>query len=81
MYFVAVLLNLESFLISPSFEQLDQCRKEDLLEIDQHFSLTGARQLLKADLKAVIVDELVERGNLVLPAPSDALTKTRKTEV
>ena len=35
---------------------------------------------LESDLKAVIVDELMERGNLVLPAPSDALTETAKTQ-
>lgn len=72
--------DLKSFLIRPSVKQLDQCRKEDLVEIAQHFSLTGVRQLLKADLKAVIVDELVERGNLVLPAMSDAVPEDWETQ-
>lgn len=64
------LFNLESFLTYPSHEQLDQCRKDDLFEIAQHFRLTVSTELLKKDLKAVVEDELVERGILVLPAQS-----------
>ncbi|KAI9541104.1 hypothetical protein NQZ68_034209 [Dissostichus eleginoides] len=31
--------DLDSFLVCPSHEQLDRCRKDDLYEIAQHFSL------------------------------------------
>ncbi|KAL3065650.1 hypothetical protein OYC64_015747 [Pagothenia borchgrevinki] len=63
--------DLESFLVCPSYEQLDQCRKDYLFEIAQHFSFTVSKQMLKKDLKALVVDELVERGLLVLPVQSE----------
>ena len=63
--------DLESFLVCPSYEQIDRCRKDDLYEIAQHFSLAVNKQLLKKELKALVVDELVKRGLLVLAAPAE----------
>ena len=47
------LFDFASFLVCPSYEQLDWCRKDDLYEIAQHFSLTVSKQLLKKELKAL----------------------------
>lgn len=64
------LFSLEVFLANPTIEQIDRCRKDDLILIANHFSITLSKQLLKRELKALIVGELAEQDILVLPAQS-----------
>ncbi len=45
-------LNLESFVSAPTVEQLDACRKEDLLRVAEYFQISVSRQQLKRDIKS-----------------------------
>ena len=53
------------FVDSPRLDQVDGCRKDDLVQIANHFSITLPKQILKRELKALIVDKLVEQEILV----------------
>ncbi len=55
-------LNLESFVSAPTVEQLDACRKEDLLRVAEYFQISVSRQQLKRDIKRVVVQHLGEQG-------------------
>ncbi len=57
-------LNLESFVSAPTVEQLDACRKEDLLRVAEYFQISVPRQQLKRDIKRVVVQHLGEQGVL-----------------
>lgn len=59
------MFSLEEFVNSPSLEQLNLCRKQDLFAIADHFSLTVNRQNRKADIKSRIIDKLVELNVLL----------------
>ncbi|KAK5890791.1 hypothetical protein CesoFtcFv8_014277 [Champsocephalus esox] len=72
--------DLESFLVCPSHEQLVQCHRDDLYEISQHFSLAVNKQLLKKELSAFVVDELVRKGLLVLAASAELTVSEVLTE-
>lgn len=60
--------NIDQFLEQPSFEQLASCRKADLFEIASYFSISHSRQLLKKELRDLIVNKLVELNLLSLPS-------------
>lgn len=67
---MAAVFNLQSFLSQPSTEQVENCRKADLVAIANHFDLPlGA--LLKEELRALIMGKLVELEVLVCPAPGE----------
>ncbi|XP_067230426.1 uncharacterized protein [Chanodichthys erythropterus] len=63
--------DLDNFVKTPSVEQLNKCRKDDLLCIAAHFKIAVTKQQLKRDIKSIIVQRLVELGVLVLPAGAD----------
>ncbi|XP_076608401.1 LOW QUALITY PROTEIN: uncharacterized protein LOC143333911 [Chaetodon auriga] len=67
----AAMFDLESFLDTPTLEQLNSCGKDELAEIADHFSLTYSKSMLKRDLKALIIGKLVDMEVLVLPVQSD----------
>lgn len=52
--------DLDSFLASPSISLADACRKDDLAKVASHFGLTVFRQILKKELKKLVLDKLVE---------------------
>lgn len=57
---VMALFDLQSFVEHPSLEQFDQCRKDDLLKIADHYKIVVVRQALKKDIKNAIFERLVE---------------------
>ncbi len=65
-FYVARMFILERFLDSPSQEELDGCRKDDLLRIASHFEISVNKQSLKKEIKSVVFDRLVELNVLVL---------------
>ncbi|KAL3992385.1 DnaJ-like proiein [Sarotherodon galilaeus] len=58
---------LQHFIDAPSIEIINSCRKNDLLQIVDHFQLQVSKNLRKCDLKPLVVDKLVEAG--VIQAP------------
>lgn len=44
--------DLESFISAPTVEQLDVCRKDDLLRVAEHYQIVVTRQQLKRDIKS-----------------------------
>ena len=48
---------LAQFVENPSLELLTSCCKEDLFVVAAHYSIQVSRQLLKAELREVIVSE------------------------
>lgn len=58
---------LERFLESPSLQEFDSCRKDDLVMIASHFEVSVNKQSLKKDIKSVVCNQLVELNVLVLP--------------
>ncbi len=59
--------DLELFVRNPTLEQIELCRKEDLLAIAKHFSFPVSKQSLKSELRAQVVDKLAEMNVLALP--------------
>ena len=59
--------DLDSFLASPSLSLINCCRKDELAQIANHFSLIYPKQVLKRDLKALVVGKLVELGLIKVP--------------
>lgn len=62
-----VMFSLERFLESPSLEELDSCRKDDLVMIASHFQISVNKNALKKEIKSVVCNRLVELNVLVLP--------------
>lgn len=58
--------DLNSFVSSPTIEQLDNCRKDHLIRVAEHFKIKVNKQQLKREIKSVVVKGLVELGVLVL---------------
>ncbi len=59
--------DLEAFISAPNLEQLDKCRKDDLISIAAHFQISVLKQQLKREIKNIVLQKLVELGVLVLP--------------
>ena len=59
--------DLDNLLANPSLTQLDGCRKDELVQVANHFRIPFPKQILKRNLKALIVGDLVEQGVIVLP--------------
>ncbi len=58
--------DLVQFIQASSLAQIDSCRKDDLLAITAHFSVSLAKQSLKKEIKALLVKTLAELGMLVV---------------
>lgn len=54
------MFNLGEFVTSPCL--LSSCQKQDLVEIMAHFGILVSKQLLKHELRALMVDGLVNLG-------------------
>ncbi len=52
---------------APSVEQLDKCRKSNLITIAAHYQIAVTTQQLKREIKSAVIQRLVESGVLVLP--------------
>lgn len=46
--------NLKKFLEDPSLEQLDSCKKDDLLVIASYFQIAVGKQSRKGEIRSVI---------------------------
>ncbi|XP_047201843.1 uncharacterized protein LOC124855795 isoform X2 [Girardinichthys multiradiatus] len=62
-----VTFNLGHFLAAPSIELINSCRKCELLQIVDHFKLQVPKQILKCELKALLVGKLMEAGVIRVP--------------
>lgn len=60
--------DLDTFVSAPTVEQLDRCRKDDLLRIAAHYQIAVSRQQLKREIKSTVSQRLGELGVLVVPA-------------
>ncbi len=52
--------NLQDFVTSPSVEQINLCRKQDLLQIADHFQIVVGKQSLKKEIKRILILRLNE---------------------
>ena len=52
--------NVEAFLLNPSWEQIDHCRKQDLIDIAAHLDVTLPKTLKLSELKEAVIKVLVE---------------------
>nr|XP_043896825.1 uncharacterized protein LOC122778793 [Solea senegalensis] len=60
--------SVEEFVAKPTLSQLDICRKADLFAIADRYDIKVTTSLLKKELKAAVIDGLVEGGVCGLPA-------------
>lgn len=68
--------SLEAFLADPSAVVLEDCLKDDLLCIASHYGIAVSRSAVKHDIKAAVVDRLVELGVFAQPeSPPEAVRK------
>lgn len=72
--------DLDSFVSAPTVEQLDTCRKDDLLRDADHFQISVSRQEFKWDIKSVVVQHLGEQGMLVLAGSSSGVDARLSSE-
>lgn len=66
--------DVEAFVSDPSLIAFDRCKKSDLRVIAEHYGLPVSSSLVKAELKAVLLDELVNRGVFSLPVYGAAVS-------
>ncbi|XP_038137980.1 uncharacterized protein LOC119781550 [Cyprinodon tularosa] len=52
--------SLEEFVQAPSHEQLELCRKDDLLCLAEHFDISVKKHFSKAEIKNIVVQKLIE---------------------
>ena len=57
--------SVEDFAAAPSHEALDQCSKDQLLKIAEHYELQISSSFAKDKVKAIVKSNLAESG--VLP--------------
>lgn len=60
---------MKQIVAHPTWEQIDNCRKDELRIIADNFKISVSKQLLKKELKAQLVGKLVELRVLDMPAP------------
>lgn len=56
---------VEDFAASPSYEALDQCSKDQLLKIAEHYKLQITSSFSKDKVKAILKSNLIESGFLL----------------
>lgn len=59
--------DLDRFLASPSLQLVNSCRKDNLSKIAAHFGLSFPKQILKKELKVLVVSKLVELKLVEIP--------------
>ncbi len=57
--------SLQTFIASPSLEQINLCRKQDLLLVADQYQIVVSKQALKSDIKSKLIQRLRETN--VLP--------------
>ncbi len=66
--------NLQDFVICPSVEQINLCRKQDLFQIADHFQNVVNKQFLKEEIKQILILRLNELQ--VLPTSNVGVVET-----
>ena len=61
--------DLALFVADPTVDQLDKLKKRDLRDVAEHYGISFASSLRKAELKGVILKALVDAGVLSLTLP------------
>ncbi|KAG8003798.1 hypothetical protein GBF38_007778, partial [Nibea albiflora] len=64
--------DIEAFVSDPSLIVFDKCKKSDLRVVAEYYGVPVSNTLVKAELKVVLLDELVSRGFFSLPVSGDA---------
>lgn len=68
-----IMVNVTAFFDSPSAEFLDDCTKDQLLEIGRHYDIEIDGKRLKENFKAILITTLTEKG-VFLAKPSVSLS-------
>uniref|UniRef100_A0A3B3I2A9 Gypsy retrotransposon integrase-like protein 1 n=1 Tax=Oryzias latipes TaxID=8090 RepID=A0A3B3I2A9_ORYLA len=71
-----MIFTLQAFLDSPRIEVLESCRKADLLCVAAHFGIPVSRHAIKRELRAELIEHLVELKVLVASVPSVSKDET-----
>ncbi len=58
--FIMEVFNLQDCVSSPSVEQINLCRKQDLFQIADHFQIVVSKQSLKKEIKRILILRLNE---------------------
>ncbi|XP_043964972.1 uncharacterized protein LOC122826755 [Gambusia affinis] len=65
-------MSVEDFIKSPSVEFLEQCSREQLVKIAEHYNVCVGDKRLKENVKAILRENLIEMGIFSLPSgPED----------
>lgn len=59
--------NLQDFVDGPNLDKVQSCRKDDLLSIAAHFDIAVSRYSVKKEIKAKLIEKLVELQVLEVP--------------
>ena len=63
-----VVFDLSDFVAEPTISKFEDCRKDDLLILSDHYRIVVNETLSKRKIKDVVFDKLVGMGVLVVPA-------------
>ena len=63
---------VQCFLDCPSVDQLERCRKVDLLAIAEHYGISVPKVIVVADLKQLLLTELIAAQVLVAQVKPDS---------
>uniref|UniRef100_A0AAV2JTK8 Uncharacterized protein n=1 Tax=Knipowitschia caucasica TaxID=637954 RepID=A0AAV2JTK8_KNICA len=66
-----MVFDFEAFVEEPSLEELNKCKKKDLIALAVHFNILYSKQSRKDEIRALLVDGLVELGLLSQPVASE----------
>lgn len=61
-YIVNMVFVLDNFVAKPELNSLNECKKADLLAIANHYGITAAPSLRKAELRAAVIHGLCALG-------------------
>lgn len=64
---------LDEFVGEPTIGKLDKCRKSDLFEIAEHYSITVSTSLVKRELKAAVLDGFIAHDVLLVESPGSVV--------
>ena len=64
---------MERFYVEPTLEALNSLKKKDLIDAAKYHNVEGNESLLKAELKKLVLDYLVEEELIAEPESTDEL--------
>ncbi|XP_041849949.1 uncharacterized protein LOC121645524 [Melanotaenia boesemani] len=67
------MVTVSEFFRSPSLEFLEECTKDQLLEIGRYYGVEIDSKRLKENFKAILIANLTEKGVFLAKPPSDSL--------